>query len=325
MKTIPKKNSSPLLSFGKTGSKYGEFHSPCGIREDINGNLLIIDEFNHRIQKFSPSGEFILAFGRKGKKKGEFFYPTSLTIDKTNDIYISDRWNHRIQKFSPSGEFILAFGSYGNKPGEFNEPWGLEIDDKQDLYIADNSNHRIQKFSSTGEFIWAFGKGGANKHFYQGRSFKNSFIYQQWLSSLNKFQTIETLFYQTGYELGVFEYPQAIRIIPDQRILIADTGNHRLLFLSSQGKIISGIGSKEKININLYRPSNIYVHSNGSYYILLEIENKILIISPTGETLEIFFFAEGNINNFYLNAKDEIFIADSQNDKIWKFKNLKEE
>ena len=57
-----------LLTFGSRGSKDGQFLGPTGIAIDSTGIVFVADWDNHRVQLFSPKGDFIGKFGTKGMK-----------------------------------------------------------------------------------------------------------------------------------------------------------------------------------------------------------------------------------------------------------------
>jgi hypothetical protein len=88
------------------GTEIGEFDAPQGVALDAYGNLYVADTGNHRIQKFSPTGEFLLAFGEYGKENGALNFPSQLVVDGNDDIYILEDNGSRIQKFSNNGEFL---------------------------------------------------------------------------------------------------------------------------------------------------------------------------------------------------------------------------
>jgi len=58
------------------------FYMPLDMALDAEGNLYVLDTGNHRIQKFSPDGDFLATLGRKGQGPGEFNFPGSLDIDE---------------------------------------------------------------------------------------------------------------------------------------------------------------------------------------------------------------------------------------------------
>jgi sugar lactone lactonase YvrE len=80
------------------------FYLPSDIAVDANGNLYVLDSGNHRIQKFSPDGNYIATFGRQGQGPAEFFFPLSLEIDTKGYLYVSDPNNQRIVVLTPEGK-----------------------------------------------------------------------------------------------------------------------------------------------------------------------------------------------------------------------------
>src|SRR5512133_698403 len=126
-----------VKQWGEFGDKPGQFKYPAMIASDRNSNIYVVDQHNHRIQKFDAEGNFILMWGKQGDGNGEFNYPYGIAIDSKGDIYVSDMNNNRIQKFSPSGEFLAATGSYGSGDGQLKYPYGIAIDEKDVLYVTD--------------------------------------------------------------------------------------------------------------------------------------------------------------------------------------------
>ena len=56
---------------GGRGSDKGRFDGPTGIAVDANGNVLVADTNNGRIEKFSPTGGFLSSMGIKGIGYGQ--------------------------------------------------------------------------------------------------------------------------------------------------------------------------------------------------------------------------------------------------------------
>ena len=90
-----------------SGTEEGEFDAPQAVTLDPQGNIFVADTGNHRIQKFSPQGEFLLAFGEYGKASGELYLPNRVVVDETGDIFVSEENGSRIQKFSGEGNFLF--------------------------------------------------------------------------------------------------------------------------------------------------------------------------------------------------------------------------
>lgn len=144
------------MSFAFDGSLDGQLSRPWGVCVDKDGNIIIGDRRNNRIQIFYPDGTFKFAFGTKGSGDGQLELPAGVTTDRQNRIIVADKDNHRIQIFSSSGRFILKFGSYGRDLGEFQYPWDVAVNSIGNIIATDTRNHRIQMFTSNGHFITKF-------------------------------------------------------------------------------------------------------------------------------------------------------------------------
>jgi len=94
-----------IKRWGGKGCKDGQFNKPGGVVIDKEGNILVADAGNNRIQKFDSNGTFLTKFGTKGSEDGQFYCPIGLAIDGEGTIYIVDAGNYRIQKFKPNPNF----------------------------------------------------------------------------------------------------------------------------------------------------------------------------------------------------------------------------
>jgi predicted membrane-bound mannosyltransferase/DNA-binding beta-propeller fold protein YncE len=144
-----------------------------------------------------------------GMGPGEFTLPRNVAVGPDGRIYVADSGNHRIQVFDSEANFVTAWGSFGAEPGQFNDPWGLAVDE-QFVYVADTWNHRIQKFSLNGALVGSYGFNGA----------------------------------PVGEDraLGLFYGPRDVMLLPGNRLLVSDTGNHRLQVMDREGNFLDSVG-----------------------------------------------------------------------------------
>jgi DNA-binding beta-propeller fold protein YncE len=127
----------------------GTFNQPWGIGLAPDGSVYIADTWNHRIQKFTPDGEFVTMWGSfgQGERPDAFWGPRDVAVDANGNVFITDTGNKRVVIFDGQGQFIDQFGSAGMGVGQLDEPVGLVIDKDGLVYVADTWNQRIQVFS----------------------------------------------------------------------------------------------------------------------------------------------------------------------------------
>ena len=126
--------------------------------DPVNGNIVVSDIGNLRVQIFSAGGVFLGKFG----SSAEFSYPDYLAIDPaTHNILVGDELNANVQIFSSSGTFLRQFGSFGSGNGQFNIPGGIAIDaSTHNIVVVDYGNSRVQVFDADGNYLSQFGSSG---------------------------------------------------------------------------------------------------------------------------------------------------------------------
>ncbi len=136
----------------------GRFNQPWGIAIGPDGNVYVADTWNHRIQVFTPDGEFIRTWGQLGQLEAalnptDFWGPRDVAVDSSGLVYVADTGNKRIRVFTPAGELVRTIGSSGVGAGQLNEPVGLAVHPDGRLFVADTWNRRIQVFSLDGAYL----------------------------------------------------------------------------------------------------------------------------------------------------------------------------
>ena len=149
-----------VRKIGSHGDSPDQIKYPKGIATDDTDNIYVSSE--HKLQKFTSSGELIKCIGKKGRKEGEFDVPCGITL-YDNQVYICDCDNHRIQVFDLDLNFIRSIGSHGKGRGEFNSPRDVKFDTAGNMYVAEYDNKRVQVLDTSGQFIRAFGHEGKRK------------------------------------------------------------------------------------------------------------------------------------------------------------------
>jgi DNA-binding beta-propeller fold protein YncE len=83
-------------SMGTLGTNDGQFDFPSGVAIDRGGNIIVADEFNHRIQVFDADGNFRFKFGTLGQGNGQFNFPIGVAVGSGGKIFVTEALNNRI-------------------------------------------------------------------------------------------------------------------------------------------------------------------------------------------------------------------------------------
>jgi len=150
------KFGSFIKSFGTNGTnpemEGGYFYGPNSIDIDIDGNLVITDRYNSRVQIFTLDGVFVRKFSAKDPSETTTICdPTGVCCLKKNIgqnyAAICDYNNNRIQIWNlKDGTLIKQFGAYGTADGQFDGPNGVSLTSEGHLVVVDYHNHRVQIF-----------------------------------------------------------------------------------------------------------------------------------------------------------------------------------
>jgi DNA-binding beta-propeller fold protein YncE len=144
---------------GGKGSGKGEFDSPLGMCIDGNGNILVADTGNGRIEKFSPTGSFLGAIASKGSGHGQLGEPNGIAVDRSGNIYVAEvASNHRVQKLASDETFIAEWK--GPDAG-FYGPRRIAIGPDDSVYVLDQGRTRIVKLSPDGQVLSSWGSKGS--------------------------------------------------------------------------------------------------------------------------------------------------------------------
>ena len=123
------KASGKLLShFGKAGSGDGELFHPTNIAVTPEGDMLVVDTSNYRVQRFTAEGKFVRSYGTVGSIPGSFARPKGIAVDPAGRVYVSDSAFENVQLFDREGRLLMDFGQPGDNKVGLNLPTGVSID-----------------------------------------------------------------------------------------------------------------------------------------------------------------------------------------------------
>jgi len=135
-----------VREFGGSGSGDGEFKYPKAVALNQSDYIFVIEEdFNNRIQIFTPAGEYHSQIPVPGER---------LAISPAGQIYVEDE--DIIEVYSPTGEFQFSFGNNGTAEENLVDSHGFAINATGYVYVSDIGNDTIKVYSPTGDYQFQF-------------------------------------------------------------------------------------------------------------------------------------------------------------------------
>ena len=141
-----------------------QFWRPYGLTLDNDGNILVADEWNHKIRRVTPAGQVttVAGNGEVGIIDGtsevaSFNYPWDMTVDAENNIYVADGYNYVIRKITPEGEVSSYAGTPLTSGGvdgvgdqaTFSGATSIAWDEiTGSLYVGDAYNHLVRMITT---------------------------------------------------------------------------------------------------------------------------------------------------------------------------------
>lgn len=225
----------------------GGFNQPWGIGLGPDGSVYVADTWNHRIQKFTPDGEFITKWGYFGQAENPeaFWGPRDVAVNAKGQVFVTDTGNKRVVVFDQQGNYLGQFGGGGLLPGEFDEPVGITIGTDGLIYVADTWNQRIQVFMQSEGVIFTslrtwdvlawFGQSLDNKPYLAVDAEGNLYAVDPEGYRIMVFSsTGEALYFWGDYSVGMegFGLVAAVALDGKGGIWVSDSGNSRLMYFT---------------------------------------------------------------------------------------------
>ncbi len=219
-----------------------EIGRPEGIWKLDDGRIAVADTHYHRVVIFSEdlTGAVSRMFGTEGNGDGQFVFPVSVCQDPKGFLYVGEYGDRqRIQKFTAEGEYVAQFGRHGTAAGEFQRPSAI-VWREGCIFAADAFNDRIQVFTDQGRFLRVIQVPAGSEPLEFPYDLKVTadgrlYVIENKGSRLTVLEPDGTVAGRYGHPsrgLGGFLSPWALTVLSDGRVLVADTGNHRLVELT---------------------------------------------------------------------------------------------
>ncbi|MGN6373905.1 MAG: hypothetical protein ACTHM1_13105 [Solirubrobacteraceae bacterium] len=137
----------------------GPFGSSSIAVDDTSGDVYVTDQGNHRVEKFTSSGEFLLMFG-KGVNKTEVEASASEALQNVCTAASGDVCQPGARAGSPG-----AFDAANEAENSERSFMFVAVDNSSgasrgDVYVGDSGDHLITKLDSDGNVVASWGDNG---------------------------------------------------------------------------------------------------------------------------------------------------------------------
>ena len=237
-------DSNKSFAINKSGAEIGQIYGPRDLTYLPNGDIVITEFENKRLQKFSPTGEALQLM------KSEELKPCGVTMTKDGYIAVIDKNDNTIKILTQCGDKICQFGTgyfhnlsfldtdsddnyvvidntgtwqhcvfvynamtgikkrigYKDDTYIINHPEYVHVDKNDNIIISDSGKHCVWVFTSDGKYSLKFG--------------------------------------QHGNKPGDLCYPKGVYVDQSWNYLVADCANHRICQYNYKGHFVKVIADR---------------------------------------------------------------------------------
>jgi len=128
------------------------------------GYIFVSDLFNHRVLKFSETGDYLASFGSNESDVGQLSFPVGLDIDERGILYVVSLGNLAVQKFDISAGQFNYVGTIGGREAALDPaviedqqmimlPTALTTDKNNNIYIVNGMLNTVARYNPDGEMF----------------------------------------------------------------------------------------------------------------------------------------------------------------------------
>ncbi len=319
---------------------------PDDVLFDRQSNLYILFSRDGKIVKYDAAMEVKDEITLIKETKNLLKVTSRVAVDHHGDIYLVEIDDKRIVKMAKDRTIALTFGSGGSGRGQFNRPLGIATDKEDTIYIADSKNKRVQIFKLTGveQKELAMSVWEAPLIEYDGSILASQkivdidYIPDDGLYAVTEID--DDLIYRgdnrdilKNYEKNEnkLRKPKGLCVLKDGNIIVADTGNNQLQFISANGTNEYRFGVKGKDISQFNALEGVAVNQEGYIYVADTKNHRIQVFNKDG--IYMSSFGEKSIDankraapgtllkpkDLVFSTTDELYVLDYGNKRIQVF------
>jgi sugar lactone lactonase YvrE len=126
-----------------------KFNNPAGIGMQ-GSNILVADEFNHRIRTVTAGGQVTTLAGNSQAAwadglgtQAKFNSPTGVKAGADGNVYVADYLNGLVRRISPGGYVATVLGGF------YNQPRDVAVARDGTLYVAEGGSGWVERINQT--------------------------------------------------------------------------------------------------------------------------------------------------------------------------------
>jgi sugar lactone lactonase YvrE len=168
---------------------------------------------------------------------------SAVAIDRRDRIYVLHRGPKPLMVFDKHGQFVRSFGE-----GMFKIAHGLRIDKQGNIWTTDNGLHILRKFSPEGKLLATIGEEG-----------------------------------KPGSDETHFRSPDDLVFTSKGDIIVADSGNGRLVHFTPAGQFLNAWGRKGKAPGEFATAHGLAIDQQDRIYVADRGNNRVQVFTVDGQ------------------------------------------
>ncbi|MDQ7073780.1 MAG: tetratricopeptide repeat protein [Gammaproteobacteria bacterium] len=231
-----------------------KFQSPflAGIAHLDEGRLVVSDSLSGTLALLDAEGKITAFLAGKGSQQGRLNKPKGLFFSHNRRLYVAEMGAGRVSVFGADGVFLHSFGDKksGRSTTYLKAPEQVFVDAQERVFVLETADSgRIMIYAHDGAFLQQLSAADVSTIVtdqvslsaialdQQGVLYvadnRNGRVYQldwQQKKLLNRFGS-------KGNLRGQFSKITALLALPDQRLAVADSGNHKIEIFHLNGSL----------------------------------------------------------------------------------------
>ncbi|XP_078691195.1 E3 ubiquitin-protein ligase TRIM71-like [Branchiostoma floridae x Branchiostoma belcheri] len=236
-----------LKTIGKGGSGDGQFHYPTSLAVTADGDIVVTDRNNTRLQFLDKDGSY--------KKKVDFrFKPECVAVLSNGELLVTGD-GHRIHVLDKQGRESRVIQVTGAEEKD-ETTQGIAVDGLGRIIVT--IGHQVFVLSSSGDVMLKFGGKGEGQHKLSSTlhvtvNSSNQIIISDCDNNNLKIFDPAGRHLFTGLGPGQLNHPYCVITDSEDNIIVADCWNQRVSLFSRNGTFIRHVLTREEHGLNYPR------------------------------------------------------------------------